>query len=230
MLLRRRPQPLAIRVTHWVNVPVIVLMAMSGLQIFLAYPYFGPRGARYDWVPWLQGWMPPSVLRFGGWLAGARHVHFALAWLLVINALVYLAYLAWTGEYRRRLFWPPRDTRPALRQVAYYVRLRKEAPPVDLYNGLQRAAYTAAVVLGILLVLSGLAIWKPVQLHRLAWCFGGYDGARLVHFASMIALAGFALSHVVMVALHPKSLVEMIDGGVVPGAEPEPEPEEPDHA
>lgn len=208
----RRPQPLLIRITHWLNVPVLAVMAMSGLQILRAYPYFGPQGVRYDWVPG-QNWDSPSWLRAGDWLAGARHLHFALAWLLVINAIVYLVYLVTSGEWRRRLFWPPRDARPALHQVLYYLRIRKEPPPVDLYNSLQRSAYTAAIGLGIVLVLSGLAIYKPVQLHRLAWLMGGYDGARVIHFLGLIAIVGFVISHVIMVALHPKSLGEMITGG-----------------
>ena len=208
----RKPQPLLVRITHWVNVPVITVMAMSGLQIFLAYPYFGPRGATYDWLPF-QNWMVPPWMRAGQWLAGARNLHFALAWVLVVNAIVWLGYLIATREYKRRFFWPPRDLRPALHQVAYYLRLRTDPPPVDLYNGLQRAAYTTAITLGVLVVLSGLAMYKPVQLHHLAWLMGGYDGARVVHFFSMIALAGFVITHVIMVALHPRSFVEMINGG-----------------
>jgi Ni/Fe-hydrogenase b-type cytochrome subunit len=210
--MARRPQPLPVRITHWINVPVLAVMAMSGLQIFIAYPYFGPRGATYDWLPF-QNWMVPPWMRAGQWLAGARNLHFALAWVLVANALVWLAYLIYTREYKRRLFWPPRDLRPMLQQIAYYLRIRKEPPPLDLYNGLQRAAYTTAIALGVLVVLSGLAMYKPVQLHHLAWLMGGYDGARVVHFFSMIAIAGFVITHVIMVALHPRSLVEMINGG-----------------
>ncbi len=208
----RRPQPLLIRLTHWLNVPAIAIMAMSGWQIWLAYPYFGPRGARYTWLP-LQGWRPPDWLRIGEGLAGARQWHFAVAWLLVGNAAAYLVYLAASGEFRRRFFWPPRDTRPAIGQLLYYLRRRKEPPPLDLYNGLQRMAYTSALALAILVVLSGLAMWKPVQLHHLAWCLGGYDGARVVHFFALLALAGFVVTHLIMVALHPRSLREMIDGG-----------------
>ena len=210
--MARRPQPLPVRITHWINVPVLTVMAMSGLQIFIAYPYFGPRGATYDWLPF-QNWMVPPWMRAGQWLAGARNLHFALAWVLVGNALVWLAYLIYTREYKRRFFWPPRDLRPALQQIAHYLRIRKDPPPVDLYNGLQRAAYTTAIGLGVLVVLSGLAMYKPVQLHHLAWLMGGYDGARVVHFFSMIALAGFVITHVIMVALHPRSLVEMVNGG-----------------
>jgi thiosulfate reductase cytochrome b subunit len=208
----RRPQPLLIRVTHWVNVPALAIMAMSGLQILQAYPYFGPQGATYAWVP-LQGWETPDFLRAGQWLAGARHLHFAFAWLLVINALVYLGYLLSSREWRRRLFWPPRDARPALQQVLYYLRLRRTEPPKDLYNGLQRSAYTAAIVLGILEVLSGLAIWKPVQLHRLAWLMGGYDSARVIHFLALLALSGFVVGHVVMVAIHWRQFPEIVTGG-----------------
>jgi len=208
----KRPQPLLIRITHWLNVPVLAVMAMSGLQILYAYPFFGPQGERWEWVP-LQGWVTPEWMRAGGWLAGARHLHFLFAWIFVINAIVYLAYLIASREYKRRLFWPPRDTRPMFQQLAYYVRLRKEPPPADLYNGLQRQAYTVALVLALLEVLSGFAMWKPVQLSWLAAMFGGYDGARVVHFLALIALMLFVVVHVIMVLMHPKSIVEMVTGG-----------------
>src|SRR5262249_44353964 len=144
----RKPQPWPIRLSHWVNVPALAIMAMSGLQILVAYPYMGPRGGMWSWWP-LQDWHPPEWLRVGQWLAGARAWHFAMAWLLVGNAAIWLGYLAASGEWRRRFFWPPRDTGPALRQLAYYLRLRREPPPVDLYNGLQRMAYTTALGLGV---------------------------------------------------------------------------------
>jgi thiosulfate reductase cytochrome b subunit len=152
-------------------------------------------------------------MRAGGWLAGARHIHFAFAWLFIGNGVIYVAYLVVRGEWRRRLFWPPRDLKNAVQTALFYVRIRKEAPPQGLYNGLQRLAYTSSLVLGVLVVASGLAVWKPVQLRRLAWFFGGYDGARTIHFLSLAGLALFTVGHIVMVAIHWRSLVEMITGG-----------------
>jgi thiosulfate reductase cytochrome b subunit len=209
---RARPQPWIIRLAHWVNVPVLLVMAMSGLQILVAYPYMGPRGFVYEWWP-LKGWIPPAWTRLGDWLAGARAWHFAFAWLLVANAVVYLVYLFSSGQWRQRLFWPPRDTGQALRQIAYYLRLRKEAPPAGFYNGLQRIAYTSILFLAAVEVLSGLAIWKPIQLSGLAWLFGGYDGARVVHLVGLGLLALLTAGHLVMVLLHPRALLEMITGG-----------------
>jgi thiosulfate reductase cytochrome b subunit len=211
----RKPQPWPVRLTHWVNVPALAVMAMSGLQILGAYPFMGPRGDMWAWWP-LQGWHAPDWLRLGDWLAGARAWHFAAAWLLVGNAGLWLGYLVASGEWRRRFFWPPRDTGPALRQLAFYLRLRREPPPVDLYNGLQRLAYTSALLLALVEVASGLVIYKPVQLDWLGVVFGGYDGARLVHFVGLVLLAGFVVTHVVMVLLHPRSLGEMITGGKRP--------------
>jgi len=208
----RKPQPWPVRLTHWVNVPALAIMAMSGLQILVAYPYMGPRGGMWSWWP-LQGWKPPEWMRMGEWLAGGRALHFAFAWILVANALIWIIYLLTSGEWRRRFFWPPRDARPALAQIACYLRLRKEAPAVDLYNGLQRMAYSSALALGVVEVLSGLAIYKPVQLEPLAALFGGYDGARLVHFLGLVGLAGFVIGHIIMVMLHPRSMGEMITGG-----------------
>jgi thiosulfate reductase cytochrome b subunit len=152
-------------------------------------------------------------MRLGGWLAGARSLHFALAWLLVANGALYLAYVALSGEWRRRLFRPLRDTAGAARTALHYLRIDRRAPPPGLYNPLQRLAYTAAVALIALEIASGLAIYKPVQLSWLAALFGGYDGARFAHFAGLVLLALFTAGHVIMVLLHPRSLAEMITGG-----------------
>ena len=208
----RRAQPWLIRLTHWLNVPLLLLMAGSGLQIFAAYPALGPRGALYNWYPW-HGMPPPQWLRFGGWLAGGRHWHFALGWFLVLNGVVYLSYMAARGEWRRRSFLPHRDVRHAILMLAYYVRLRRVAPPIDFYNGLQRLAYSTIIVIALAEVLSGLAIYKPVQLWWLGSLFGGYDGARAVHLIGLSLLALFTIVHLVMVALHPRAILTMLTGG-----------------
>jgi thiosulfate reductase cytochrome b subunit len=208
----RRRQPLAIRLTHWINIPLLVIMAGSGLQILVAYPNLGPRGALYRWYPF-QSIAPPSWLRLGGWLAGARHLHFAIAWFLILNGVLYLIYLFASGEWRRRFFLPVRDGPNAVAMFFYYLRIRKTPPPEDFYNGLQRLAYTSAIIFGIAVVLSGLSIYKPVQLHWLAALFGGYDGARVVHLGALVLLTGFAATHLVLVVLHPRTIIEMLTGG-----------------
>jgi thiosulfate reductase cytochrome b subunit len=221
--LARPAQPLPIRLTHWVNAVVLVVLAGSGLRILAAFPQLGEVSAPYRWYPF-QGAPPPSGLTLGGWLAGARHLHFALAWLLVLDALVYAGYALGSGEWRDRLFLPRRDARNAWHTVLHDLRLRREPPaPVGLYNGAQRLAYTAAVLLGLLAVLSGLALYKPVQLRALTAALGGYDAARAVHLLALALLALFTLVHVVQVLLHPRTLVDMTLGGRRPGdGEPPP--------
>ena len=201
-----------IRVAHWLNVPLLVAMAGSGLQILVAYPFLGPRGRDFAFYPF-QGDTPPEWLRLGGWLAGARAVHFAFAWFFVLNGLVYLVYLFASGAYRDRLFSPRRDAESAYRTARHYLRLGSAPVSIGLYNGLQRLAYTVALVLGLLLVLSGLAIWKPVQLDFLAAAFGGYDVARAVHLGALAAMALFTLGHVILALSHPRSLKAMLTGG-----------------
>ncbi len=205
------PQPWPIRVTHWLNVFFLAILAGSGLQIFVAYPRLGPRGADYGFYPW-QGADPPEALTLGGWLAGSRHLHFAFAWLFVVNAIAYGAYFFSSGEWRRRLFIPRRDAKNALSTLLYYVRIRKVAPPSELYNGLQRLAYTGILALAPLAVLTGLVLYKPVQLWWLTAIFGGYDAARALHFVILVVLALFTVSHVAQVAIHPRTLVEMLLG------------------
>jgi thiosulfate reductase cytochrome b subunit len=208
----RAEQPLAVRITHWANVPLLAVMAASGLQILAAFPQMGPKGAPFGWYP-LQGWTPPGWMRAGDWLAGARHLHFGIAWLFAANALVYLVWMVVTGEWRRRAFNPRRDARNALDTLAWYVRLRRSAPEQGLYNGLQRFSYTLAIALGAVELLSGLALYKPVQLSPLPALFGGYDGARAVHLLGLAALLAFTLAHVVLVVLHPRALASIFTGG-----------------
>jgi thiosulfate reductase cytochrome b subunit len=208
----RREQPLPIRIVHWCNALFLVLMAGSGLQILTAYPALGPRGAQYWWYPF-QGMPPPAWMRIGGWLAGGRHWHFAIAWFFVLNLIFYLGYSFISGEWRRRMFRPSRDTPGALAQFLYYLRIRKTPPPADFYNGLQRLAYSSVIIFGLVMVLSGLAIYKPVQLHFLLRLFGGYDGARVVHLAGLCLLAMFLVTHLVLVSMHPREIVNMITGG-----------------
>ncbi len=217
---KRPAQPWPIRATHWANVVLLTIMAGSGLRILVAYPFLGAQGAPYGWYP-LQGSSPPSFLTVGGWLAGARHWHFAFAWLFTANALVYGVYFFASGEWRRRLFWPPRDARNAWETTLHDLRLRKQAPPsVGLYNGMQRLSYTGVLGLAPLLVLSGLALYKPVQLPRLTAFLGGYDFARAIHLLVLVALGLFVVVHVVQVLRHPRSIVDMTLGDVRPEARP----------
>jgi len=208
----RPVQPWLVRATHWANLVLLTVMAGSGLRILVAYPYLGPQGAEYGWYPW-QGASPPPALTVGGWLAGARHWHFAFAWLFVANAVVYVAYLFASGEWRRRLFFPRRDARNAWGTVLHDLRLRKETPPsAGLYNGMQRLTYTAVLALAPLVVLSGLAMYKPVQLPRLTALLGGYDAARAIHLGVLAALALFTVVHVIQVLVHPRTLADMAVG------------------
>ncbi len=210
--MRRLVQPWPIRVMHWANAILVLIMAGSGLRILVAYPSLGPVGEPYGWVPF-QGVNPPALLTIGEWLAGARHWHFAFAWFFVANAAVYAVYLFASGEWRQRLFFPRRDARNAWGTVLHDLRIRRTAPPQDgLYNGMQRLAYTGVLAIAPLLVLSGLAIYKPVQMPRLTALLGGYDFARAIHLIVLAALALFTIVHVVQVILHPRTLVELTVG------------------
>ena len=210
--MRAQLQPAPIRITHWVNLVLLAIMAGSGLRILAAYPFLGERGAVYAWYP-LQGARPPGALSLGSWLGGARHWHFAFAGLFVANALVYTAYLLASGEWRRRLFFPRRDARNAWGTLLHDLHLRREAPPpVGLYNGMQRLAYTGALATAPLSILSGLALHKPVQLGWLTTLVGGYDVARAIHLLVLAVLALFTVVHVAQVLLHPRTLADMTLG------------------
>ena len=205
-----------VRLTHWANAILLLGMIASGLQIYNAYQRFGPRDASYripnpiDIVG--ESAAAPEWARLGGWLAGGLNWHFALAWPFFLTGLAYLLYLLYSGEWRSLLF-RPRDLGPALQMQAYYLRLRKDHPPQGKHNALQKAAYTAILVLGILAVLTGFAIYKPVQLGWLTALFGGYELTRVWHFWTVWIFVGFTLLHVALVLLvDPASLRAMITG------------------
>lgn len=200
-----------VRLTHWATALLLVGMVTSGLQIYRAYPRFGSRGGPYLPNPFQDAAFPEAV-RLGGWLAGGINWHFALMWPLMAAGTVYLAYLAFSGEWRKLLF-RPRDVRPAVAMVRYYLRIDREHPPQGKHNALQKAAYTGAVMLGVLSVLTGLAIWKPVQLSPLTALLGGFQMARWWHFLAVWLFVGFAITHVAAVFLaDPASLRAMITG------------------
>ncbi len=209
-----------VRLTHWINVVAVVLMAGSGMRIFNAHPAFGRPGEPFPLNPW-EGTEIPAALTLGGWLGGARHWHFAAMWLLALNGLLYVGFLALHGEWRDLV--PRRgDLRDAWEMARYYLFVRRDHPVQGKHNALQKGAYFAMPVLGAVLILSGLAIWKPVTLGFLTALFGNYKWARFAHFSAMIALLGLALGHVFMVlSVDPYSLRAILTGWYDPAVSPE---------
>ena len=189
-------QPAWVRVVHWVNAFAMVLMIMSGWQIYNASPLFGFTFSK--------------SITLGGWLGGALLWHFAAMWILMVNGLVYLALGFATGRFRKKLLpITPEgvisDTKAALTGKLSHDDLSK-------YNNVQKLLYAGVIVIGVLIVLSGLSIWKPVQLHWLTALFGGYEWARYVHFFCMAAIVAFMVVHIALALIVPKSLRAMIIG------------------
>jgi thiosulfate reductase cytochrome b subunit len=189
-------QPAWVRILHWVNAFAMILMIMSGWQIYNASPLFSFAFSK--------------SITLGGWLGGALLWHFAAMWILMVNGLIYLALGFATGRFRKKLLpiTPAgviSDTKAALTGKLSHDDLTK-------YNYVQKLLYAGIIIVGVLIVLSGLSIWKPVQLQWLTALFGGYDAARYVHFFCMAAIVAFMLVHVVLALIVPKSLRAMIIG------------------
>jgi Ni/Fe-hydrogenase b-type cytochrome subunit len=200
-----------VRITHWVNVLALTIMVASGLRIFNAYPSFARRGETFCCYPF-AGKMIPASLTFGGWLAGARNWHFAMMWVLVVNGFVYLAFIYLHGEWRDLV--PRRGlARDSIEMVKFYLTIRKDHPRQGKHNALQRMAYFSMPIIGIIAVVTGIAIWKPVELAPLTNLMGGYVWARYWHFWSMLLLVILTIGHVFMVfTVDPYSIPAMITG------------------
>jgi thiosulfate reductase cytochrome b subunit len=195
----RRLHPLALRLMHWVNALAMILMIGSGWEIY------------NDEV--ILGWLHfPHWMTIGGGPEGALQWHFAAMWLLMLNGLCYLAYGFLTGRFRKLLPISPRQVIADLRAALAF---RLAHDDIAHYNAVQKLLYAGVIAIIIVQVLSGFAVWKPMQLSELAALFGSFQGARLAHFIGMALIVGFLIVHVALALAVPKTIAAMITGGPV---------------
>lgn len=188
--------PIWLRMTHWLNAVAVILLVTSGWRIYNATRFFD--------------FAIPSALTLGGWLGGALQWHFAAMWLLMANGLLYLIINVVSGRLRSKFF--PLSARQLLRDMGAALRGHLAHADPRQYNSVQRLAYLFVMLDIMVLVWSGLVLWKSVQFPLLRELLFGYEGARRLHFIAMAALCGFIVVHVVMVALVPRSLLTMLRG------------------
>src|SRR5271155_6210104 len=202
----RRLHPLPVRIMHWTNAVAIFIMIGSGWKIYNDDVIFG----------WLH--FPDSVV-IGKWAQYGLQWHFFGMWIFVLNGLAYLTYGIATGRFRRKLF--PISVRELLATVGDALRFKLSHDDLTHYNAVQKILYLGIILVGILIVISGLALWKPVQFSELAALFGNFQNIRLVHFLCMSAIVLFLIVHVALALLVPQSLVAMLTGGPVVDAKPD---------
>ena len=195
---RRRLHPLPLRIMHWVNAIAMLLLIGSGWKIYQDEVIFG----------WLHF---PNAITIGGEAQGALQWHFFAMWILVLNGLFYLGYGLITGRFRRMLL--PIRPREVLANIRDALRLRLGHDDLTRYNAVQKVLYTGIILVIIVQVLSGLAIWKPVQFGYLTDLFYDFQGARLAHFIGMAAIVGFLVVHVLLALIVPRTLLAMLTGG-----------------
>ena len=189
-------QPAWVRIAHWINAVAMIVMIMSGWQIYNASPLFAFKFAK--------------SITLGDWLAGALLWHFAAMWLLMVNGLVYVTLGFATGRFRNKLL--PITPAGVITDAKAALTGKLSHDDLTRYNYVQKLLYAGIIVVGVLIVLSGISIWKPVQLQWLTALFGGYEVARYVHFFCMAAIVAFLIVHVALAVLVPKSLRAMIIG------------------
>ena len=189
-------QPAWVRVMHWINAAAMIVMIMSGWQIYNASPLFD---FRFD-----------RSITLGGWLGGALLWHFAAMWVLMLNGLAYLVTGLVTGRFRRKLL--PLSQASVIADLKAALTFKLSHDDLTAYNAVQKLLYLGIILVGIVVVLTGLSMWKPVQLHWLVSLFGDYPAARYVHFVCMALICAFLVIHILLALLVPKSLRAMITG------------------
>jgi len=194
----QRLHPLTLRIMHWINAVAILLMILSGWKIYNDEVLFG----------WLHF---PDWMTIGGEAQGALQWHFFAMWLLMANGVCYVAYGVWTGRFRRQL--APIRLPDVLSTLRDALRFRLSHDDITHYNAVQKLLYVGIIAIIVVQVLSGWAVWKPIQLSELAALFGSFQGARLIHFLGMAAIVGFLLIHVALALMVPKTIGAMITGG-----------------
>ncbi|MGC1446212.1 MAG: cytochrome b/b6 domain-containing protein [Xanthobacteraceae bacterium] len=198
--LPHRLHPLPLRIMHWTNAVAIFIMIGSGWKIYNDDVIFG----------FLHF---PDALVIGKWAQHGLQWHFFGMWIFVLNGLAYLTYGIATGRFRRKLF--PVSIREILVTVGEALRFQLRHDDLTHYNAVQKILYLGVMLVGITIVISGLALWKPVQFSELAALFGTFQTIRLVHFLCMSAIVAFIVVHVSLALLVPQSLVAMLTGGPI---------------
>src|SRR6202521_784448 len=178
-------QPVWVRILHWINAVATILMIMSGWQVYNASPLFAFKFSH--------------SITLGGWLGGALLWHFAAMWLLMVNGLIYLALGFTTGRFRKKLL--PITPSGVITDTKAALTFKLAHDDLSKYNNVQKLLYPGIIIVGVVIVLSGLSIWKPVQLQWLTALFGGYDVARYVHFFCMAAIVAFLIVRVALALL-----------------------------
>lgn len=208
-----RLHPLAFRIMHWINAVAMLIMILSGWAIYNDEVIFG----------WLHF---PHWMTLGDGPEGALQWHFLAMWILGANGIAYLAYGLATGRFRRMLL--PVRPMEVLAEIRAALALKLSHEDLTRYNAVQRVLYIGIILVGVVQVLSGLVVWKPVQLSELAVLFYDFQTARLVHFLGMAAIVGFLLVHVALALIVPRTLVAMVTGGplVSPDAPPDTQPKQ----
>ena len=196
----RRLHPWPVRVMHWTNAAAMLIMITSGWKIYNDEVIFG----------WLHF---PEAITLGKYAQHGLQWHFFGMWILGINGLVYLIYGLVTGRFREKLL--PIRPSEVIATVRDALRLRLSHDDLTHYNAVQKVLYVGIILVGIVTVISGLVLWKPIQFSELAWLFYDFQTARLVHFLCMSAIVAFLIVHVALAILVPKSLLAMLTGGPV---------------
>jgi thiosulfate reductase cytochrome b subunit len=194
----RRVHPLPVRIMHWINALAIFIMIGSGWKIYNDDILFS--FLRF-----------PDAIVIGKWAQYGLQWHFFGMWIFVLNGIAYLCYGIISGRFWRKLF--PISPREVLVTMGEALRFRLRHDDLTHYNAVQKVLYLGVMAVGVLIVISGLALWKPVQFSELANLFGNFQTIRLVHFLCMTAIVTFIVVHVTLALLVPQSLLAIITGG-----------------
>lgn len=197
VIVAREVHPRAIRWMHWINIPLMSVMVWSGLRIYWANDVYAAGAGPWQIFHFFpDSWYESLGLNFA--LARGIGFHFTVGWFFAFNGLVYLVYLAASGQWRHII--PDRRAWSESIAVAMHdLHLRKEAPPQGRYNAAQQITYTLVLVMGVAIVLSGVAIYRSTSAGFLTTLFGGYETARLIHFATTMGFLAFVVIHVLQV-------------------------------
>ena len=184
-----------VRCTHWLNAITLVVMTMSGLQIYMAFPSFGAKVPQVDFLH------IPEAIRLGGWLGGALQWHLTFAWMFTLTGATYVLYLIVSGKWRKVIL-RPQEIRGVWPMVRHYFLFKPKPEQLEPYNPLQKLAYTSTIVFGVVAVITGILLFQPTQFALAVKLLGGFGMIRIYHFAAMIGFLSFVPGHLLMVALH----------------------------